>query len=124
MYDNYNLIIYNDNIGRTCFGELIETDTKSRIHKVKNPAMILVSPNETGQMKVDVIPLFFAEFVKANEGEEKFNIFNVKDNNITVIDVNLTDRILEHYFTKINIKPEYVEESKTEETPEVEVFDK
>ena len=124
MYDDYNLIVFNDNIGRTCFGELLEKNETSGIYKVKNPAMILVSPNETGQMKVDVIPLFFAEFIKESEEDNKYSIFNIKDSNITVINVDLTDRILQHYFTKINIKEEEVANLEKEEEPVVEIFDK
>ena len=116
MYEDYKLVIFNDNIGRTSFGEIVyETDN---LVKVKNPAMIMVSPNESGQMKVDVIPLFFAEFIEAGDGEEKECIFNFNKNNITIVDVKLTQRILEHYFTKINIK-----QSQLEEVPEVKLFE-
>ena len=119
MYDEYKLIIFNDGIGRTCFGESVEeTD---QVVKVVNPAMIMVSPNEQGQMKVDVIPLFFAEFIEPNKEGKKESIFNFNKNNITVIDVKLTERILEHYFTKINIKKS--SEVVTEEVPEVKLFE-
>lgn len=117
MYEDYKLVIFNDGIGRTSFGEVVEeTDT---LVKVKNPAMIMVSPNESGQMKVDVIPLFFAEFIEANEEEEKQSIFNFNKNNITIVEVNLTQRILEHYFTKINIK----ESQGGAEEPEIKLFE-
>ena len=117
MYEEYKLVIFNDGIGRTSFGEVVEeTDN---IIKVKNPAMIMVSPNETGQMKVDVIPLFFSEFIESVEGEEKQSIFNFNKNNITIVEVKLTQRILEHYFTKINIK----ESQTVEEVPEVTLFE-
>ena len=117
MYEEYKLVIFNDGIGRTSFGEVVEeTDN---IIKIKNPAMIMVSPNETGQMKVDVIPLFFSEFIEAVEGEEKQSIFNFNKNNITIVEVKLTQRILEHYFTKINIK----ESQSVEEVPEVTLFE-
>jgi len=117
MYEEYKLVIFNDGIGRTCFGEVVE-ETQDVV-RLKNPAMIMVSPNETGQMKVDVIPLFFAEFIEATDGEEKQSIFNFDKNNITTIDVNLTQRILEHYFTKINIK----KSQSDEQDPEVKLFD-
>jgi len=70
-------------------------------------------------MKVDVIPLFFSEFIEPDESGEKKSVFNFIKDNITIVDVALTNRILEHYFTKINIK-----ETKTEaEEPEVKLFD-
>ena len=72
MYEEYKLVIFNDGIGRTSFGEVLE-ETDSVI-KVKNPAMIMVSPNEAGQMKVDVIPLFFSEFIEPDESGEKKSV--------------------------------------------------
>ena len=117
MYEDYKLVIFNDGIGRTNFGEVVEENNNSI--KVKNPAMIMVSPNEAGQMKVDVIPLFFSEFIEADENGEKKSIFDFNKNNITIINVSLTQRILEHYFTKINIK----ESKSTEEEPEVKIFE-
>ena len=52
-----DIITYVDSIGRTCFGELVEKT--SDIVKVKAPAMIMVTPNDPSNMKVDVMPLFF-----------------------------------------------------------------
>ena len=72
MYDEYKLIIFHDGIGRTCFGESVE-ETDQAVKGV-NPAMIMVSPNEQGQMKVDVIPLFFAEFIEPNKEGKKESI--------------------------------------------------
>ena len=118
MYKKYKLVIFNDNIGRTCFGELAEeTDSK---YVLKNPAMIMVSPNESGQMKVDVIPLFFNEFITPNDQGETISLFNFNKSNITTVDVDLSVKILEHYFTKINIKAG----DATDEEPVVELFDK
>lgn len=102
MYDDYELVVFNDGIGRTCFGEVFSRNDNSI--SVKNPATIMVSPNEANQMKVDVIPLFFAEFIEEKEGERQ-SIFTFNTNNITIIDVNITERIKEHYYTKINVKP-------------------
>ena len=117
MYDEYKLVIFNDGIGRTCFGEVLEETDE--VIRVTNPAMIMVSPNESGQMKVDVIPLFFAEFIDADKEGEKRSVFSFNRNNISVVDVKLTERILEHYFTKINIK----ETEETDTTPEIKLFE-
>lgn len=117
MYDDYKIIVFNDAIGRTCFGELAG-ETKNEI-KIKDPAIIMVSPNpENAQnMKVDVIPLFFAEFIDPTESNVRESIFNYNKNSITVIEVNLSNKIIEHYFTKINIKP--IENS----VPEIKLFE-
>ena len=117
MYDDYELVVFNDGIGRTCFGEVLERN--DNFIKVKNPATIMVSPNEVNQMKVDVIPLFFAEFIEEKEGERQ-SIFTFNTNNITLIDVNITERIKEHYYTKINVKPVQGTEA---EVPEVKLFE-
>lgn len=121
MYENYKLVVFNDGIGRTCFGELAE-ETEST-YVLKNPAMIMVSPNEAHQMKVDVIPLFFNEFITPAENGDRVSLFHFSKSNITIVNVTLTDKILEHYFTKINFKAEEVPQA-TEEEPVVELFEK
>lgn len=120
MYKKYKLVIFNDSIGRTCFGELAFQDDSKYV--LKNPAMIVVSPNESGQMKVDVIPLFFNEFITPSETGETSCLFNFNKNSITTVEVDISDKILEHYFTKINIKEVATEEAKEEAT--VEYFEK
>lgn len=123
MYDEYKIVVYNDGIGRTCFGEVLEqTDT---ILKLKDPAMIMVTPNEAGQMKVDIIPLFFAEFIVPGDDGSKQCVFDVNRNNISLIDVKLTDSITKHYFTKINIKEttETKEGEEEDTTPEIKLFE-
>lgn len=121
MYDEYKIVVFNDGIGRTCFGEVLDqTDT---ILRLKDPAMIMVTPNDTGQMKVDVIPLFFAEFIVPDEDGSKQCVFNINRNNISLIDVNLTDSITKHYFTKINVKETAETKEEEDTTPEVKLFE-
>ena len=122
MYEDYKLVIFNDAIGRTCFGELIEETDSTYV--LQNPAMIMVSPNESHQMKVDVIPLFFNEFIVPNESGQQISLFHFHKNNISIVDVTLTEKILEHYFTKINFKQVTTEAATTEEEPVVELFEK
>ena len=117
MYDDYELVVFNDGIGRTCFGEVLSRN--ENLISIKNPATIMVSPNEANQMKVDVIPLFFAEFIEEKDGLRQ-SIFTFNTNNITLIEVNITERIKEHYFTKINVKPVQGAEP---EIPEVKLFE-
>lgn len=116
-----DIITYIDSIGRTCFGELIEkTDTELR---VKSPAMIMVTPNDASNMKVDVMPLFFTEF---SSGESP--VFVYKGSQFTEVEVVISDKILEHYNAKINVNEEANPEPtadlpKEEEVPEVTLFD-
>ena len=101
-YSKYKIVTFNDTIGRTCFGELIE-ETETTV-VLNTPASIMVTPTQDGQMKVDVIPLFFAEFIEPDSSGSKATTFTFNKNSITVIDVNITEKILDHYFTKINVK--------------------
>jgi len=109
-----DIITYIDSIGRTCFGELIER-TDSAI-KIKSPAMIMVTPNDESNMKVDVMPLFFTEF---SSGEPP--VFVYKNNQFTEIEVVISDKILIHYNAKINTKPEPNPESPVEVLPDTNI---
>ena len=115
-----DIITYIDSIGRTCFGELInQTDTQM---EVKAPAMIMVTPNDPNNMKVDVMPLFFTEF---SSGESP--VFVYSTNQYTQVKVTISDKILQHYNSKINTTTESNPESPVEveekEVPEVTLFE-
>jgi hypothetical protein len=116
-----DIITYIDSIGRTCFGELVEK-TKTNL-KVKAPAMIMVTPNDAANMKVDVMPLFFTEF---SEGDAP--VFVYTPSQYTEVEVVISDKILQHYNAKINVtgepNPEApVVETLAEEVPEVTLFE-
>jgi len=116
-----DIITYIDSIGRTCFGELVEqTDSLLR---VKAPAMIMVTPNDAANMKVDVMPLFFTEF---SSGEAP--IFKYLNTQYTEVEVTISDKILVHYNAKINVKEEANPEPAAaplsdENIPEVTLFE-
>ena len=121
VYNTYmDIITYIDSIGRTCFGEL-ESRTKNSI-KVKSPAMIMVTPNDASNMKVDVMPLFFTEF---SEGAQP--VFKYSNNQYVEVEVEISDKILKHYTAKINTNgepnPEPVAEKLDEDVPEVTLFE-
>ena len=116
-----DIITYIDSIGRTCFGELVEK-TESEM-EVKSPAMIMVTPNDSSNMKVDVMPLFFTEFSNAEPP-----VFVYMSSQYTQIEVAISDRILEHYNAKINVTVEPnpeppVVEALEEKVPEVTLFE-
>ena len=121
VYNTYmDIITYIDSIGRTCFGEL-ESRTKNSI-KVKSPAMIMVTPNDAANMKVDVMPLFFTEF---SNGKQP--VFVYKDSQFVEVEINISDKILQHYHAKINTagepNPAGTTEVLEEEVPEVTLFE-
>jgi len=115
-----DIITYIDSIGRTCFGELIEKKESSI--RVKSPAMIMVTPNDTSNMKVDVMPLFFTEFSSG-----KPPVFVYTNDQYTEVEVTISEKILEHYSTKINVVPEPNPEPPVEvlkeNVPEVTLFE-
>ena len=115
-----DIITYIDSIGRTCFGELEERTDE--FVKVKAPAMIMVTPNDASNMKVDVMPLFFTEF---SNGEQP--IFTYKSSQFIEVTVDISDKILQHYNAKINTtgepNPEGVTEALEEDVPEVTLFE-
>ena len=116
-----DIITYIDSIGRTCFGEL--EDKGDWGMKVKSPAMIMVTPNDASNMKVDVMPLFFTEF---SSGERP--VFKYANSQYTEVEVTISDKILEHYNAKINVNEEAnpeptVTEADTPEVPEVTLFE-
>ena len=116
-----DIITYIDSIGRTCFGELVEkTDSTLR---VKSPAMIMVTPNDASNMKVDVMPLFFTEF---SSGEPP--VFKYTNSQNTEVEVTISDKILVHYNAKINTTQEPspeppVENLSEKDVPEVTLFE-
>ncbi len=56
-----SIITFIDHIGRTMVGVLDTLDNEKLV--VKNPAIIHAQPNPQGQLNVQLIPLFFREFV-------------------------------------------------------------
>jgi len=116
-----DIITYIDSIGRTCFGEL---DEKTETHmRVKSPAMIMVTPNDASNMKVDVMPLFFTEF-----SEGKPPVFIYTSDQYTEVSVTVSNKILQHYNAKINVTVEPnpeppVVEALEEKVPEVTLFE-
>ena len=87
-------ITFIDSIGRTVLAEEVNrTDTTV---VVKNPAMINVAQAQNGQLQVQLIPLFFAEFIDvATRADGTLWTYNL--NNITLGDVTIDGRLLDQY---------------------------
>ena len=71
-------ITFIDTIGRTILGE--ELSVTDKVVQVKNPVMINVAQTQNGQLQVQLIPLFFAEFIqessKSNGSVWNYNLSN------------------------------------------------
>jgi hypothetical protein len=95
MSKQQNLVTFIDHIGRTIVGEQVSS-TKDSI-KVKNPAIIHVAQNnQTGQIQVQTLPLFFREFInpdKHNEG----TVWEFAKDKIIPGEVDLDPRLTSQY---------------------------
>jgi hypothetical protein len=87
-------ITFIDSIGRTILGEELSVGDGSL--KVKNPVMINVVQTQNGQLQVQLIPLFFSEFIhESSKAEGSTWTYNL--NNIVLGEVNVDSRLLEQY---------------------------
>ena len=96
-------ITFIDSIGRTILAEEINrTDTTL---SVKNPAMINVVQAQNGQLQVQLIPLFFAEFVDATTRADgtswEYNL-----NTLILGQVSIDTRLLEQYTKVFGVVPQ------------------
>lgn len=89
-----NITVFINHVGQTILAEQIE-DKASKL-TVKNPAVLHVTPSQTGQLQVQLIPLFFKEFIDQktrNEGAQ----FTFSKDSIVTSSVNLEPKIEEQY---------------------------
>lgn len=113
--------VFVDPIGRTILGELVsETDTS--IH-VKNPVMIVVQQTPTQQLQVQLIPLFFQEFIDAASREAGTVFEYLKANIAQVVQLNLDEKILSHYKRIFNPSSIITPNGGTGETPIIKLFE-
>ena len=120
----YNTFI--DSAGRAIFSE-IEKETSSSL-VVKNPVMITVQQQESGQMAVQLFPLYFQEFVQENENKTRDNYFTYTKSNIALgTNFNIEPRIVEQYDKIVNptlVPANQPADQPTNEEPEViKLFD-
>jgi hypothetical protein len=105
------LITFIDSIGRNIIGEeLSSSDGKI---SVKNPAMINVAQAQNGQLQVQLIPLFFSEFI-AESSRAEGSVWAFNTGSITVGDVKVDGRLQEQYtrvFSAASVAPQTEEKS-------------
>lgn len=92
-----------DTVGRTIVGELVNSDDS--FLKVKNPVVLHIVPqDEQGRMSVQLLPIFFREFLAEKTADV---VFSYNKNNITETDIETFDFRLEaqykQLFNKSNI---------------------
>jgi hypothetical protein len=97
------IVTFLDTVGRTIVGEFVSTD--DAVLKVKNPVVLHVVPqDQSGRMSVQLLPIFFREFLAEKTGDV---VFSFKHENITETDIDAFDfRLQAQYvqmFNKSNI---------------------
>ena len=99
-------VTFIDSIGRTILGEEVNRTDTTLV--VKNPAMINVNQAQNGQLQVQLIPLFFAEFVdSATRADGTLWNFNLAS--LTLGEVVIDPRLLDQYskvFGAANLDPQ------------------
>jgi hypothetical protein len=115
------LITFIDSIGRNIIGEeLSSSDGKL---SVKNPAMINVAQAQNGQLQVQLIPLFFAEFIEESTRSQG-SVWSFNTGSIALGDVQVDSRLKEQYtrvFSAAAVSPQ-TENEKDEESV-IKLFD-
>jgi len=89
-----NITVFINHVGQTILGETKAEDTNTLT--VKNPAVLHVSPNQTGQLTVQLIPLFFKEFLQEKTRSEGA-VFIFNKNAIVQSTAQLEPKIAEQY---------------------------
>lgn len=117
MQEQTNTKVFIDHVGHTIVGEIL-SDNKDTL-KVKNPAILIASPNNTGQLTVQLVPLFFKEFVKVSS-REKGSVFTYNKCKIVESEIDLDDRLLEQYVNMFKVVQKAPEK---EEAPTIKLFD-
>lgn len=84
--NNPKMVVFLDYVGRTILGELLEE--KNDTLNVRNPVILHVVPAEGGRMSIQLLPLFFREFLADKSGDVTFNF---KKNCITETSVDALD---------------------------------
>jgi hypothetical protein len=107
MMINYNCMqdvkhtVIIDQIGRTILG--IETSNTSAELTLDNPIIVHFQPSQTGQLELQLYPLFFFELLE--KGSREKNSWTYNKSAITVSNIELNADILSRY-AAINTPPE------------------
>lgn len=85
-----------DNTGRNVIAT-VESETPDTL-TVNNPVVVLVQPQQNGQLSVQLIPLFLNEFVKTDANGKRSFAFTFAKASIAVgVGFEIDERILTQY---------------------------
>lgn len=88
-----------DAVGRTILGELVTEKTTDKVLALKNPVVLNVVPqDQSGRMSVQLLPVFFREFLPDKTGDVTFLY---KKDNITEADIDAVDFRLQAQYSQM-----------------------
>jgi hypothetical protein len=111
-----NIKVFMDHVGHTVVGEILESNGSRT--KVKNPAILLASPNSNGQLSVQLVPVFFKEFIQLEKREEG-SVFDYPSDKIVTSEIALEGRLTEQYVNMFQV----AKKQETKEAPTIRLFD-
>jgi hypothetical protein len=86
-----------DTVGRTILGETVPEKTTDKILALKNPVVLNVE-DQSGRMSVQLLPIFFREFLPDKTGDV---VFLYKRDNITEADIDAIDFRLQAQYNQM-----------------------
>lgn len=111
-----NIKVFMDHVGHTIVGEIVESTAFTT--RVKNPAILLASPNNNGQLSVQLVPVFFKEFIDLEKREEG-SVFNYPSDKIVTSEIALEGRLIEQYVNMFQT----AKKTESKEAPVIRLFD-
>jgi len=110
-----NLIVFLDAVGRTILGE--KTESAKGSISVKNPVILHIVPaGQDGRMSVQLLPLFFREFLVDKTGDV---VFTYNTSNVTVTDIDAIDfRLQGQYSQMFNPNNQFVTGGPAPQSPD------
>lgn len=92
------LTVILDAVGRTILGEKVET-TDSAVLSLKNPVILHIVPaDNNGKMSVQLLPLFFREFLSDKTSDV---VFTYDSSRVTTTDIENIDFRLQAQYTQM-----------------------
>lgn len=94
---NKNLVVILDTIGRTVLGETADSPKGS--FSIKNPVILHIVPaDNSGKMSVQLLPLFFREFLADKSGDV---VFTYDASRVTKTDIDALDFRLQAQYAQM-----------------------
>jgi hypothetical protein len=94
------LAVFLDTVGRTILGEICNDQSNETYLAISNPVVLHVVPqDQSGKMAVQLLPVFFREFLAAKEEPVifKYNRSNITETSISTIDFRLNAQYVQMF---------------------------